>query len=121
MGRLPVLPVSGDRVHVQTQHVIRGTVSGKDRDWRVLLGCHPLPVLLLALPHSLLPFRGRLEDILKVSEFVGHTPLLHTHQKLLRCNTKAAIIDVTTSSLFCFTEHSRIDLYAAVFVETGLL
>lgn len=82
VGRLPVLPVSRDRVHVQTQHVVRGTVSGEDRDWRVLLGSHPLPVLLLALPHSLLPFRGRLSDILKVSEFKDvHTRALffYTH------------------------------------------
>lgn len=53
--RLPVFPLPGSHVHVQAQHVVRGSGSGEGGDRDVLPGSHPLPVLLLALPHSLLP------------------------------------------------------------------
>lgn len=53
--RLLVLPLPGSDVHVQAQHVVCGSRPGEGGDWDVFPGRHPLPVLLLALPHSLLP------------------------------------------------------------------
>lgn len=54
-ARLFVFPLSGPDVHVQAQHVVRGPVPGEGCDRDVFPGSHPLPLLLLALPHSLLP------------------------------------------------------------------
>lgn len=53
--RLLVFPLSGSDVHVQAQHVVRGSGPGEGGDRDVFPGSHPLPVLLLALPHGLLP------------------------------------------------------------------
>lgn len=55
LHRLFVFPVSGADVHVPAQHVVRGSAPGEGGHRDVLPGSHPLPLLLLALPHSLLP------------------------------------------------------------------
>lgn len=64
--RLFVFPVSGPDVHVQTQHVFCGSGPREGGDRDVFPGSHPLPFILLALPHSLLPLWGRVQSLLQV-------------------------------------------------------
>lgn len=73
--RLFVFPLSGSHVHVQTQHVFCGSGPGEGGDRDVFPGRYPLPLLLLALPHSLLPLRGRVKNLLQVRDerFKAHT------------------------------------------------
>ncbi|KAM4615275.1 uncharacterized protein ACJ7VT_010445 isoform 3-T3 [Polymixia lowei] len=65
-ARLSVLPVPGPDVHVQAQHVVRGSGSGEGGDRDVLPGSHSLPLLLLAVPHRLLPLRGCIQSLFQV-------------------------------------------------------
>lgn len=66
LRRLLVFPVSGADVHVPAQHVVCGSAPGEGGHRDVFPGSHPLPLLLLALPHSLLPLGGRLQSLLQV-------------------------------------------------------
>ncbi len=70
--RLPVLSLSGHCVYVQAQYVICGPIPGEDCHRRVLPGGHSLPVLLLALSHSLLPLGGGVPCLLQVSTCNTH-------------------------------------------------
>lgn len=54
-SRMCVLPVSGNLLHVPAKHVLCSTCAGESGCWIVLLGSYTLPLLLMALPHSLLP------------------------------------------------------------------
>lgn len=62
-----VLSVFGDLLHVPAKYVLCSTRSGEGGGWNVLLGSHPLPFLLMAFSHSLLPFRRRFQALLQVS------------------------------------------------------
>lgn len=64
-----VLPLSGNLLHVPAKHVLRSTCAGESGRWIVLLGSHPLPLLLMALPHSLLPLRRCFPALLQVSAY----------------------------------------------------
>lgn len=65
--RMCVLPVSGNILHVPAKHVLCSTCAGESGCWIVLLGSHTLPLLLMALPHSLLPLRRCFPALLQVS------------------------------------------------------
>lgn len=65
--RMCVFPLSGNLLHVSAKHVLCSTCAGESGGWIVLLGSHTLPLLLMALPHSLLPLRGCFSALLQVS------------------------------------------------------
>lgn len=67
LPRLCVLLVSGNILHVPAKHVLCSTSTGEGGGWNVLFGSHSLPLLLVALPYSLLPFRRCVEALLQVS------------------------------------------------------
>lgn len=64
--RLFVFPLSGSHVHVQAQHVFCGAGPGEGGNRDVLPRSHPLPLVLLALPHGLLSLRGGVQNLLQV-------------------------------------------------------
>lgn len=67
LSRMCVLPLSGNLLHVPAKHVLRSTCAGEGGGWLVLPGSHSLPLLLMALPHSLLPLRRCFPALLQVS------------------------------------------------------
>ncbi len=84
--RMPVLSLSGHCVHVQAQYVVCGPVPGEDCHRHVLPGGHSLPVLLLALSHSLLPLGGGVPRLLKVSTCNTHCIYLYWKSGMAICN-----------------------------------
>lgn len=65
--RADFVPVSGHSDHAAAKCVVYGSSAGEGGVWDVLPGRCALSLLLLAVPHRLLPLRESLQNILKVS------------------------------------------------------
>lgn len=57
----------GHSDHAAAEHILHGTSAGEGGFWDVLSGCRTLSLLLLVIPHGLLPLRESVQNILKVS------------------------------------------------------